>query len=128
MQAWQLKPEMPAIRRSALNLASQHWTIGQWMLLVNVITLVTVQAMPWTLNIFWDTAEVAKLGVLAQVMGLTNPIIISIAGLVVPAVAGAVGQTHSAQGVSTAKRVALLYGLSGRRAARSVLPACGHSA
>lgn len=86
-----------------------HWSLGRWVLLTNLITIVTVQAMPWTLAYFHGQEHVAEFGVLAQIMGLSNPVIISIAGLVVPAVAAAAAR----RGMSSARRVALSYGLQG---------------
>jgi Na+-driven multidrug efflux pump len=52
--------------------------------------------------------------VLAQVMGITNPIVISVAGLVVPAVAAAAASDKRARdGIHAARRVAFIYGLQG---------------
>jgi O-antigen/teichoic acid export membrane protein len=107
MHALRLRPAlrsadgMPAILR-------EHWSLGRWVLFTSLITVLTVQAMPWTLKLFHGDEQVAEFGVLAQIMGLSNPIIISIAGLVVPAVAAA-----APRGMAAVKRVALAYGLQG---------------
>jgi O-antigen/teichoic acid export membrane protein len=108
IQAWQLQPIVSFTRRVP-ELFREHWNLGRWVLLTSIITIITVQAMPWTLGLFHGNAEVAKFGVLAQVMGLSNPIIISVTGLIVPAVAA----SCSRQGLAAAKHLALVYGLQG---------------
>src|SRR5688572_32986166 len=79
------------------------------MLLTNAITLLTVQAMPWTLAYFHRTAGVAEFGALSQVMGVTNPVIIGIAGLIVPAVAA----SSARGGLAAARQTALTFALQG---------------
>jgi O-antigen/teichoic acid export membrane protein len=103
----QLRPAMGG-RDHVPSRMRDHWSLGRWVLLTNLITIVTVQAMPWTLAYFHGEDQVAEFGVLAQIMGLSNPIIISIAGLVVPAVAAA-----AQRGVAASRHVALVYGLQG---------------
>ena len=106
VQAWQLRPGLaPGARR----LVGEWWVLGRWVLLTNVITIVTVQAMPWTLGAFHGDAEVARFGALALVMGITNPIILGIGGLVIPAAAG----TAASKGTRGARRVAIRFGLQG---------------
>ena len=108
IQAWQLRPALSLTRRVGA-LVGEHWSLGRWMLLTNAVTLLTVQAMPWTLGYFHGKGEVAEFGALAQVMGLTNPVIIGIAGLIVPMVAA----VSARQGAGSARHVALAYGLQG---------------
>lgn len=109
MHGLRLRPSVAVRDGHVPALMRDHWSLGRWFLLTNLITIVTVQAMPWTLAFFHGEAEVAEFGVLAQIMGLSNPIIISIAGLVVPAVAAAA----SKRGIGAARHVALSYGLQG---------------
>ena len=108
VQAWQLKPAL-SLTRPVRPLVGEHWSLGRWMLLTNAITLLTVQAMPWTLGYFHGKGEVAEFGALAQVMGLTNPVMIGITGLIVPTVAA----VSARRGASSARHVALTYGLQG---------------
>jgi O-antigen/teichoic acid export membrane protein len=108
VQAWQLRPAV-SLSHPVGTMLGEHWSLGRWMLLTNAITLLTVQAMPWTLGYFHGKGEVAEFGALAQVMGLTNPVIIGIAGLIVPAVAA----TSPRRGVAAARHVALSYALQG---------------
>ncbi len=67
------------------------WAFGRWLLLSTSVGLLTVQSVPWTLGAFHGVATVADFGALGQVMGLANPLLIGIVGLVVPAVAAAAG-------------------------------------
>lgn len=108
LHALRLRPAV-AVHDGVPALLRDHWSLGRWVLMTNLITLFTVQAMPWTLAYFHGEEQVAEFGVLAQIMGLSNPVIISIAGLVVPAVAAA-GTTG---GMSAARHVAFKYGLLG---------------
>jgi O-antigen/teichoic acid export membrane protein len=105
-----LRPYVVGVRDAAVPaLLREHWSLGRWFLLTNLITIVTVQAMPWTLAYFHGEEQVAEFGVLAQIMGLSNPVIISIAGLIVPAVAAATARS----GIGAARHTALSYGLQG---------------
>ena len=104
-----LRPAVAVRDGTVPALLREHWSLGRWFLLTNLITIVTVQAMPWTLAYFHGEEQVAEFGVLAQIMGLSNPIIISIAGLIVPAVAAASARS----GISAARHSAFSYGIQG---------------
>ena len=106
VQALQLRPSIAAAPRSPAMLGD-WWLLGRWVLLTNAVTIVTVQAMPWTLGAFHGSGEVARFGALALVMGLTNPVIMSMGGLLVPAAARAA----SRGGSRAAGRAALFYAL-----------------
>jgi O-antigen/teichoic acid export membrane protein len=108
IQAIQLRPIL-RISRKLTELFRESWWHGRWLLMTNVIAIFTVQATPWTLDFFYGNVEVAHYAVLAQVLGVSNPIVISIAGLIVPAVASA----SSRDGIGAAKRIALSYGAQG---------------
>jgi O-antigen/teichoic acid export membrane protein len=107
LHALRLRPALREADRMP-EILRDHWSLGRWVLFTSLITVLTVQAMPWTLKFFHGEGQVAEFGVLAQIMGLSNPIIISIAGLVVPAVAAA-----APRGMAAVKRVALVHGLQG---------------
>jgi O-antigen/teichoic acid export membrane protein len=116
VQTIQLRPYVlssssPSDKRPAATTSTvlqDYWALGKLVLLTNGISLVTVQAMPWTLGYFHGDA-VADFAALAQTMGVTNPVIISLGGLIVPAVA----MSNTRGGVRSSRRVALGYGLSG---------------
>ena len=110
VQAMQLRPVL-LVRRQVLALFREHWTLGRWVLLTGLVTIVTVQAMPWVLAYFHGNAEVARFWVLGQIMGVTNPVIISMAGLIVPAASAALAGSGDLRGA--AKKVGLGFGLQG---------------
>ena len=108
VQAIQFRPIL-RLSRGLSDMFRDAWWNGRWVLLTNVLAIFTVQATPWTLDYFFGNVEVAHYAVLAQVMGVSNPIVISVAGLVVPAVAFA----RKREGIGAAKRIALSYGAQG---------------
>jgi O-antigen/teichoic acid export membrane protein len=107
LQAWQLRPRRP--RAAALRATlGAHWRLGRWMALTGLVTLFAVQAVPWTLGAAHGMAPVAEFAALEQVMGVANPVLIGLAGLIVPAVAAAVPQ-----GMAAVRRAAWGFGLQG---------------
>lgn len=93
-------------------LAGEYWTFGRWLLLINLMTLVTIQAMPWTLRFMHGSdgaEEVAHFQSLSQLMGVTNPVLTSVVGLIVPAVA----MRRREAGAKAAARVTLDYAALG---------------
>lgn len=93
-------------------LAAEHWSYGRWLVGINFISIITIQAMPWTLKFMRGAqgdAEVAHFQALATLLGVTNPIVTSVVGLIVPAVSIAYRQG----GMGGARRVAREYGLLG---------------
>lgn len=102
VQAIQLRPSL-SLRHCGGPLLRDAWVLGRWVLLTNAVTIVTVQAMPWTLGAFHGNAEVARLGAMALVMGITNPVVLGIGALVIPFAARAASQDgpRAAKGVAT---------------------------
>jgi O-antigen/teichoic acid export membrane protein len=116
LQALQLRlfrlPQQTSSRTPVLRLAVEHWTFGRWLVAINLISIITVQAMPWTLKFMRGAqgdVEVAHFQALATLLGVINPVAISVAGLIVPAAAIA----YRSGGVAGARKVALEYGLLG---------------
>jgi O-antigen/teichoic acid export membrane protein len=93
-------------------LAAEHWSYGRWLVAINFISIITIQAMPWTLKFMrgaqGDT-DVAHFQALAALLGVSNPIVISVVGLIVPAVAIA----YRSGGMAGSRKVTLEYGLLG---------------
>jgi O-antigen/teichoic acid export membrane protein len=67
----------------------QYWSLGRWVLMSNLIGLVTVYATPWILRYFHGAGSVAAYQALSNLLGVSNPVVSSMAGLIVPAVAKA---------------------------------------
>ena len=89
--------------------AGAFWKTGRWLLLLQLVALVTIYAMPWTLKLFHGSTEVARFQAVAVLLGVANPVTMSMVGLIVPAVATA------ARGgdVAAANGAALRYGAIG---------------
>jgi O-antigen/teichoic acid export membrane protein len=96
--------------RSALAPAARaFWRQGRWLLLLQFVGLVTIYATPWTLDFFHGRREVAQFQAVAVLLGVANPVTMSMVGLIVPAVATASRGGNPA----AAKAAALRYGAVG---------------
>lgn len=116
LQVWQLRPLISPGARPSIDLVRDYWSLGRWVLLSSLVAVIAIQAVPWTLAYTHGKAEVARFGLLSQVMGLTNPVMIGAIGLILPAVAA-----ERERGVDTAGRVALMHS---RQAAVLLVPYC----
>jgi O-antigen/teichoic acid export membrane protein len=96
--------------RAALASAAQtFWRQGRWLLLLQFVGLVTIYATPWTLKLFHGSREVAQFQAVAVLLGVANPVTMSMIGLIVPAVAKA----SRGGDMAGAKVAALRYGAVG---------------
>jgi O-antigen/teichoic acid export membrane protein len=69
--------------------ASEFWALGRWLSLTNLTGILTVQAFPWTLAYFAGLEAAAQFQAATNVLGVTHPVIFSMANLIVPAAARA---------------------------------------
>lgn len=95
--------------RDVWRVAKDFWNIGRWMLLTNLVGIIMIQAVAWTLAFSHGTQEAAALYAVANILGATNPVLFSISNLIVPAVA----RTRLERGVRATRRVAWSYGAQG---------------
>jgi O-antigen/teichoic acid export membrane protein len=94
------------IRPSELrDIARDFWKLGRWTLLTNAGTVITGLGYFWLLKWTHGLAEVGVYYSIVQLFKLANPIMISMSGLIVPAVARAASQG----GPKSATRMALRY-------------------
>lgn len=108
IQAIQLRViAAPAAR--ARDAARDGWTLGRWLLLTSVVGAGTLYAAPWSLQAFRGPADVARFNALAQILGVTNPVMVSIGAMIVPAVAVA----RLTGGPAAGLRAAMPYALQG---------------
>jgi O-antigen/teichoic acid export membrane protein len=114
VQCIQIRPSFDAWR-DLRGAAADFWKLGRWVMFGNFTNIVTTLGCSWTLLYFHGTDAVGKFQALANLMKLSNPLTICMAGLVIPAAARAFC-TH---GVAEAKRVTLRYALM---AAAALLP------
>ena len=108
---WACWTELPATARS-------FWRLGRWVLCTNLVSVGIVYLTPWTLHAFHGSSEVARFSALSQLMGVTNPVLMSMGSLIVPAVAA----RRAAAGNAAAWRAAIPYAI---QAAALLLPYFG---
>jgi O-antigen/teichoic acid export membrane protein len=89
--------------------AKASWRLGRWPLLTQLINIGLLYLTPWVLAGTWGNTEVANFAAVATVLNLTNPVVVGICGLIIPAVAAA----KAADGPQAGMRVAVRYGLFG---------------
>lgn len=90
-------------------LGLEYWDVGKWYLLNNLVNVVAVQAYPWAVASFCGLEEAAYFQAVANILGVTNPVLFGIGGLILPAVAKA---RHAGRGVEV-RRIALCYTVQG---------------
>jgi O-antigen/teichoic acid export membrane protein len=106
VQVGQIGPRFDSIR-SLRATATDFWNLGRWVMLGNFTAVITTLSCSWTLAYFHGTGDVGRFQALANLMKLSNPLTICMAGLIVPAAARA----FRTQGMPAAQRVAVRYGL-----------------
>lgn len=107
VQACQLRV-MPGGWASLRTSIADSWRVGRWMLFSTLVGAVYVYAGPWTLQGSAGAAEVARFSALATILNLTNPVLITVSGLIIPAVAAV-----RDRGAAAVRRVAGGYGMVG---------------
>lgn len=106
IQAFQLKLK-PIVWSEVWNSAKIGWNLGKWYLLSNLISIVNIQATPWILAIFHGIETTATVQAVVNILGISNPVIFSMVGLTVPAVAKA----NLDSGFKGAWQIAVKYGI-----------------
>ncbi len=91
-------------------LAKKYWDLGRWLILNNLVSLVSFQAVPWTLAASFGLGEAAKLLAMGNLLGVTHPAVFGIGNLIVPAAARA----NQTTGRRSAVRIAMEYGAIAR--------------
>ena len=64
----------------------QFWRISGWLLLSSLTGIVAAPWMPWLLNWFHGRSAAASFQAVMGVLNLTNPVVLSISAIVIPAV------------------------------------------
>jgi O-antigen/teichoic acid export membrane protein len=97
LQSWQVK-----LSRFTWNelrtCGMQFWSLGKWLAVASLMSVVAGPMLPWLLNWFHGREAAAAFQAAMNVVGLANPIILSVPGVVMPAVANySVGSSAPAQ-------------------------------
>ncbi len=108
LQFLQLRPRLESPFSLRLS-AGDFWLLGRWVLMINLLNLLTIQFFPWMLMLFHGAGDVAAFQALGNVMAVANPIIFCLGSLMLP-VAAKVAADH---GVSAAWQRSRDYALQG---------------
>ncbi|MBD2388119.1 lipopolysaccharide biosynthesis protein [Cylindrospermum sp. FACHB-282] len=95
--------------QSLWNTARVSWNLGKWNLLGSITAIANIHATPWILAIYHGTGETAAVQAVINILGASNPVIVSTNNLVVPSVAKA----NLDGGMKAVKQVALKYTIQG---------------
>jgi O-antigen/teichoic acid export membrane protein len=85
--------------------ARDFWRLGRWMLVTNFSAALTSLAYPWMLGWWHGNATAGAYYAVTNTFKLANPVMSSMTGLIVPAVARATAN----EGAAAGKRIALRY-------------------
>ncbi len=116
LQAWQLGLRRPA-RLERSSVIREFWTLGHWLVLSGLVSALSSFGFQWALAFFHGLAAVAEVNLVINVIAVTNPVLLGMSGLVVPAVAA----VRLGGGVPAARRIAWRYAVQG---AAFVIPYC----
>jgi O-antigen/teichoic acid export membrane protein len=89
--------------------AALHWSLGKWILLSNLVNVLTFYSAPWMLTWTHGKTDFALLSVVAMLLNASNPVLSTVSGLITPAVARA----NEQGGLKAARRAAGVYAVMG---------------
>jgi O-antigen/teichoic acid export membrane protein len=95
----------PVKIREMVHLANEWWKLGKWAMLTNLSTFVTGISFWWVME-FFHPDDVTRFTVINLPIKLTTPVLTSIGGLIIPAVALAASNRDWAQSRRSALRYA----------------------
>lgn len=90
--------------------AMEFWAIGSWSLLNNVVSLLRIQILPWTLAGAGGAAAAASFQAALNIVNLTNPVILGLCN-VIPQTAARAQQSGGNGEAWRAARVYILMGI-----------------
>jgi O-antigen/teichoic acid export membrane protein len=67
-------------------LIKNFWNFGRWILLTNLLSSLSIQVFPWSLKFFHGLQATASFQVVANVLGVSHPVLFSLGSLIIPAV------------------------------------------
>jgi O-antigen/teichoic acid export membrane protein len=86
LQFWQSKAA-PATWKEYRANGIAFWSVGKWLVVASITTIVAGPLVPWLLNWFHGREASAAFQAVMNVLGLANPLIVSIPTIVMPAAA-----------------------------------------
>jgi O-antigen/teichoic acid export membrane protein len=118
IQSAQLRLFAPTDTPAAHTLAQHarhHLSLGQWILLANMVNLLTIYSIPWVIRYANGQAAVATYYALLLVLNASNPLLAGVANLITPVVAKvkAEAELRGQTGLRESQRAALKYSIQG---------------
>jgi O-antigen/teichoic acid export membrane protein len=118
IQAYQLGLHLPSDSpptHSMSHQARHHLSLGQWVLMINLLYLLSIYSIPWFMQYFHGPAGVAMYSALLLVLNVSNPLLASVANLITPVVAKVKTEAHARgeTGAVDTQRVAVKYAAQG---------------
>jgi O-antigen/teichoic acid export membrane protein len=89
--------------------ARTGWSIGRWLLMNNLLSVLNLQAVGWIIATFHGREQVAQIQAISNILGMTHPVLMGLSALIVPATAKA----RASNGIRHGARVALTYASMG---------------
>jgi len=83
LQAWQGKL-VPMTWTQLRDCGTEFWTLGKWMVVVSLTSIAAGPLFPWLLNWFHGREATASYQAAMNVLGLANPVILSIPTIAMP--------------------------------------------
>lgn len=96
-------------RQQVVQFSRDFWHLGKWLLAANMTTIVTDIGYNWLLGLGHRAELAGFYRVIADLNKLSNPVVFTLVGLIVPVVA----RTRAGSDVQHAKRVGLKYAAVG---------------
>ena len=104
---WQLAILRPSLNNSFDSTkVSASWKLGKYSLVANILNMGLLQYPSWALDYFNGRSAVASYQSLANLIGITNPILFSMSNILIPNIARA-----SIEGKQAARRVLYKHGV-----------------
>jgi O-antigen/teichoic acid export membrane protein len=74
--------------QECVRVGGEFWQMGKWLLLSSAAGIAAAPLLPWLLNWARGRTAAAEFQAVMSVLNLTNPLVLSITAIVIPAVAG----------------------------------------
>jgi O-antigen/teichoic acid export membrane protein len=103
----------PSGAAAIAEVARSFWSIGRWMMFANFTTIVTTVCCSFTLARSHGDAAMGQFAAVSNLLRIVNPLLITLATLIVPAVALVSAEKENLQSLAAAWRVTRHYGLRG---------------
>jgi O-antigen/teichoic acid export membrane protein len=104
---------LPTAPRAAMEMGKSFWFIGRWVMVSNLTNVLTSVCCTFTLARSHHNAAVGQYAAVSNLLRIANPLFITLATLIVPAVALAAAGGHNHRTLSAAWRVSRHYGVRG---------------